>query len=67
MEKTFCQNSARLGYSFILERHYIYVYTLYLHKKTFVLSLSKIDTLNFTMYILKILTWSFKNIRHLIA
>ena len=36
------------------------MYILYIYEKKIVLSLSKIDTLNFTVYILTILTWSSK-------
>ena len=37
----------------------MYILCIY-KKKNIVLSLSEIDTLNFTMYILTILTWSLK-------
>ena len=63
MEKTFCQNSDCFGYRFIKNDMYlhvnVYVLTLYL-QKTIILSLFKIDTLNFTMYILTILTCPLK-------
>ena len=36
------------------------MYLLCIYEKNIVLSLFKIDTLNFTMYILTILTWSLK-------
>ena len=36
------------------------MYILLFTKKDIVLSLFKVDTLNFTMYILTILTWSLK-------
>ena len=36
------------------------MYILCIYEKNIVLSLFKIDTLNFTMYILTILTWSLK-------
>ena len=36
------------------------MYVLCIYEKNIVLSLFKIDTLNFTMYILTILTWSLK-------
>ena len=41
----------------LFKETYIYVYALYLRKKH---CLSKTDTLNFTMHILKILAWSLK-------
>ena len=51
----FCQNSYKFGYSFI-KNDIIIMYILCIYKKTIILSLFKIDTLNFTMYILTILT-----------
>ena len=36
------------------------MYILCIYEENIVLSLFKIDTLNFTMYILTILTWSLK-------
>ena len=42
------------------------LYLLCIYQKNMVLSLSKIDTLNITMYILTILKWSLKA-RHSIA
>ena len=47
--------------SLVTVLHYVYVYTLHLQKKN--LSLFKIDTLNFAMYILTILP--FQNIHPL--
>ena len=41
-----------------------YGYTLNLQKENIVLSLIKIDTLNFTMYFFKDFDMPFKNIRH---
>ena len=59
MEKIFCQNSDYFGDHFIKNGICIYVFTLYL-QKTHLLSLFKICTLNFTMYILTILTCPLK-------
>ena len=42
-----------------LRRHYVYVFTFYLPKPV-ILSLFKIDTLNFTMYILTIFSCPLK-------
>ena len=41
-----------------------YGYTLNLQKENIILSLIKIDTLNFTMYFFKDFDMPFKNIRH---
>ena len=56
-EKTFFQNSGKFGYSFI-KNGIMFMYIHYNYKKLIILSLFKIDTLNFTMYILTILTCS---------
>ena len=58
-EKTFFQNSGKFGYSFI-KNGIMFMYIHYNYKKLIILSLFKIDTLNFTMYILTILTCSWK-------
>ena len=58
-KKTFCQNSDKFGYSFI-KNDTMFMYLLYIYKKIIVLSLFKIDTLNFTMYILTIWTCTLK-------
>ena len=55
MEKTFCQNSGKFGYSFIY-KDIMFMYILCIHKKNIILSLFQIDTLNFTLHILTILT-----------
>ena len=55
---TFCQNSGKFGYSFI-KNDIMFMYIAYIYIKTIILSLFKIDTLNFTLYILTILTCSF--------
>ena len=58
-KKTFCENSDKFGYSFV--RNYImFMYLRYIHRKPIILSLFKIDTLSFTMYILTILTCPLK-------
>ena len=54
-KKIFCQNSDKFGYSFI-KTDIMFMYLLCIYKKTIILSLFKIDTLNFTVYILTILT-----------
>ena len=54
-KKIFCQNSDKFGYSFI-KIDIMFMYLLCIYKKTIILSLFKIDTLNFTVYILTILT-----------
>ena len=64
-KKTFCQNSDEFGYSFI-KNDIMFMYILSIYKKNIILSLFKIDTLNFTMYILTILTSPLK-IRHWIT
>ena len=43
------------------ETLYLCMYFMYIYEKNIVLSLFKIDTLNFIMHILTILTWSLKN------
>ena len=42
----------------------MFMYLLYIYKKPITLSLFKIDTLNFTMYILANLTCPLKHIFH---
>ena len=54
-KKTFCENSDKFGYSFI-KNDIMFMYILCIYKEIITLSLFKIDTLNFTMYILTILT-----------
>ena len=60
MEKKICQNSDKFGDSFI-KNDIMLMYLLFFYKKLIILSLLKIDTLNFTMYILTILTCSLKS------
>ena len=50
MEKTFYQNSDKFSYSFI-ENDVMFMNLLCIYKKSIILSIFKIDTLNFTMYI----------------
>ena len=57
-KKTFCQNNDKFGCSFI-KNDIVYVFTLYL-QIPIILSLFKIDALNFTIYILTILISSLK-------
>ena len=52
-KKNICQNGDKFGYSFI-KNDIIFMYILCIYKKTIILSLFKIETLNFTMDILKI-------------
>ena len=59
MEKTFYQNSDRFGYCFI-KNNIMFMYYFVFTKKPIILSLCKIDTWNFTMYILTILTCPLK-------
>ena len=59
MEKTFWQNNDKFGYGFI-KNDTMFMYILCIYKKTIILSLLKLDTLNFTMYILTILKYPFK-------
>ena len=54
-KKIFCQNSDKFGHSFT-KNDIMYMYFLCIYKKPIILSLFKIATLNFTMYILAILT-----------
>ena len=58
-KKTFCQNSDKFCCSFI-KNDIMFMYLLYIYKKPIILSLFKIDTLNFTMYILANLTCPLK-------
>ena len=53
------KNSVKFGYSFI-KNDVTFMYSLCIYKKPIILSLFKIYTLNFTMYILTILTCSSK-------
>ena len=55
LKKTFSQNSNRFGYSFI-KNDIMFMYVLCIYKKNIILSLFKIDKLNFTTYISTILT-----------
>ena len=54
-KKTFCQNSDYFGYCFI-KNDIMFMYLLCIYKKPIILSLFQTVTLNFTMYILTILT-----------
>ena len=49
-KKTFCQNSNYFRYRFI-KNGIMFMHLLRIYKKPIILSLFKIDTLNFTMYI----------------
>ena len=60
-KKTFCQNSDKFCCSFI-KNDIMFMYLLYIYKKPIILSLFKIDTLNFTMYIFSKFDIPFKNI-----
>ena len=53
------QNSGKFGYCFI-KNDIMFMYLLRIYKKPIILSLFKIDTLNFTMYISTILTCPLK-------
>ena len=59
MEKTFYQSSDRFDWSFI-KNNIMFMYLLCIYKKKNILSLFEIDALNFTMYILTILTCPLK-------
>ena len=59
MEKTFCQNSDYFRYRFI-KNDFMFMHLVCIYKKPIILSLFKIDTLNFTMYILTVLTCPLK-------
>ena len=59
MEKKTCQNSDYFRYHFI-KNDIIFMHLLCIYKKPIILSLFKIDTLNFTMHILRILTCPLK-------
>ena len=54
-QKTFSQNSDKFSYSFI-KNEIMFIYLLCIYKKPIILSLFKIDVLNFTMYTVTILT-----------
>ena len=58
-KKAFCQNNDKFGYRFI-KNDIMFMYILFFYQKPIILSLFKIDTLNFTMYILTILTYPLK-------
>ena len=58
-KKTFCQNSDKFCCSFI-QNGIIFRCLLYIYRKPIILSLFKIDILNFTVYILANLTWPLK-------
>ena len=58
-KKIFCQNSDKFGNSFI-KNDVMFMYLLCIYIKPVILGLFKIDTLNFTMYILTILTCPLK-------
>ena len=60
MEKTFCQNSDYFGYRFIKNDIMLMDLLCIYKKKNIILSLFKTRTLNFTMYILTILTHPLK-------
>ena len=64
-KKTFCQSSDKFCCSFI-KNDTMFMYLPYIYKKPIILSLFKIDTLNFTMYISTILTCPLK-LRHWIT
>ena len=55
-KKTFRQNSDKFCCSFI-KNDTMFMYLPYIYKKPIILSLFKIDTLNFTIYILASLTF----------
>ena len=57
-KKTFCQNSDKFCCSFIKLTSCLCIYLIF--TKNNILSLFKIDTLNFTMYILANLTFPLK-------
>ena len=61
-KKTFCQNSDCFRYRFI-KNDIMFMHLLCIYKKPIILSLFKIDTLNFIMYILTILTYPLKTCR----
>ena len=50
MEKTFYQNSDKFSYS-LIENDVMFMYLLCLYKKSIIVSIFKIDTLNLTMHI----------------
>ena len=58
-KKSFYQNSGKFGYGFI-KNDIMFMYLLFIYKKTIIFSLFKIDTLNFTVYILTIWTCPLK-------
>ena len=64
-KKTFCQNSDYFRYRFI-KNDIMFMHLLCIFKKPIILNLFKIDTLNFTMYIVTILTWPLKTCREII-
>ena len=60
MEKTVGQNSEKFGYSFIKNNIMFIDILCIFFKKSIILSLLKVDALNFTMYIFLILTCPLK-------
>ena len=58
-KKTFCENNEKFGYSFIKMTLYLCIYFVFT-KNPIILSPFKINTSNFTMYILTILTCPLK-------
>ena len=58
-KKTFCQNSDYFGYRFI-KNGIMFMDLLCIYKKTIIFNLFKIRILNFTVYILTILTCPLK-------
>ena len=61
MKKSFCQNEGKCGYNFFKDNK-IFMYILCIYQKHIILSLFKIGTLNFIMYILTNLTHAFYNL-----
>ena len=61
-KKTFCRNSDYFRYRFI-KNDIMFMHLLCIYKKPIILSLFKIDTLNFIMYILTISTYPLKTCR----
>ena len=58
-KKTFCQNNDYFRYPFI-KNDIMFMHLLCIYKKSMTLKMFKIDTLNFTMYVLTILTCPLK-------
>ena len=59
-KKSFCQNSGKFDCSFI-KNNIMFIYLFFAYKKPIILSLFKIDALNFRMYIWTILTYPLKS------